>query len=131
MFIARNVTSVRHRGCIPTLNPDGLARKSRYNSRGVDLNRNFPASNFKKSRRNGPFPSSEPETKALMKMIRQFRPSRILAVHSPLLCMNYDGPAKDRAAEMAKASGYPLKASIGYPTPGSLSPLLPCPLAIG
>ena len=79
---------------IPVLNPDGLAGRSRYNSRGVDLNRNFPASNFRKSRRNGPYPSSEPETKALMKMIRQFRPSRVLAVHSPLFCMNYDGPAE-------------------------------------
>ena len=105
---------------IPVLNPDGLAGRSRYNSRGVDLNRNFPASNFRKSRRNGPYPSSEPETKALMKMIRQFRPSRVLAVHSPLFCMNYDGPAEDLAAAMARASGYPLKASIGYPTPGSL-----------
>lgn len=105
---------------IPVLNPDGLARKSRYNVRGVDLNRNFPASNFKKSRRNGPYPASEPETKALMKMIRQFRPTRVLAVHSPLLCVNYDGPADSLAAAMARASGYPLKPSIGYPTPGSL-----------
>ena len=55
-----------------------------------------------------------------MKMIRQFRPSRVLAVHSPLFCMNYDGPAEDLATAMARASGYPLKASIGYPTPGSL-----------
>ena len=105
---------------IPVLNPDGLARKSRYNVRGVDLNRNFPASNFKKSRRNGSYPASEPETKALMKMIRQFRPTRVLAVHSPLLCVNYDGPADSLAAAMARARGYPLKPSLGYPTPGSL-----------
>jgi len=105
---------------IPVLNPDGLASKSRYNVRGVDLNRNFPASNFKKSRRNGPHPSSEPETKALMKMIRQFRPARVLAVHSPLYCVNFDGPAESLAAAMSRASGYPLKPSIGYPTPGSL-----------
>ena len=32
---------------IPVLTPDGLARKSRYNVRGVDLHRNFPASTFK------------------------------------------------------------------------------------
>lgn len=105
---------------IPVLNPDGLLSKSRYNSRGVDLNRNFPAKNFKKSKRNGPYPSSEPETKALMKMIRQFRPTRILAVHAPLFCVNYDGPADALARSMAQASGYPLKPSIGYPTPGSL-----------
>ena len=102
---------------IPVLNPDGLLKRSRYNSRGVDLNRNFPAKNFKKSKRNGPYPSSEPETKALMKMIRQFRPARILAVHAPLFCVNYDGPADRLAGSMAQASGYPLKPSIGYPTP--------------
>ncbi len=105
---------------IPVLNPDGLLKKSRYNSRGVDLNRNFPAKNFKKSKRNGPYPSSEPETRALMKMIRQFGPARILAVHAPLFCVNYDGPADGLARSMAQASGYPLKPSIGYPTPGSL-----------
>ena len=105
---------------IPVLNPDGLLKKSRYNVRGVDLNRNFPAKNFKKSKRNGPYPSSEPETRALMKMIRQFRPVRILAVHAPLYCVNYDGPADKLARSMAQASGYPLKPSIGYPTPGSL-----------
>lgn len=105
---------------IPVLNPDGLLKRSRYNSRGVDLNRNFPAKNFKKSKRNGPYPSSEPETRALMKMIRQFGPARILAVHAPLFCVNYDGPAVGLARSMAQASGYPLKPSIGYPTPGSL-----------
>jgi protein MpaA len=55
-----------------------------------------------------------------MKMIRQFRPTRVLAVHAPLYCVNFDGPADSLAGAMARASGYPLKPSIGYPTPGSL-----------
>jgi protein MpaA len=35
-------------------------------------------------------------------------------------CNNYDGPAEPLARRMAAANGYPIRASIGYPTPGSL-----------
>jgi protein MpaA len=105
---------------IPVLNPDGLERGSRTNARGVDLNRNFPASNWRASPRHGDAPSSEPETRALLKVIRQFRPARILSIHSPLRCVNYDGPAEELASVLARATGYPLRSSIGYATPGSL-----------
>ena len=105
---------------IPVVNPDGLHRGTRRNVRNVDLNRNFPAKNFRASVAHGPYGESEPETKALTKVIRQFDPAKILAVHAPLDCVNYDGPAEDVARRMAESSGYPLKPSIGYPTPGSL-----------
>ena len=105
---------------VPVANPDGLARKTRLNARGVDLNRNFPAGNWAAAARHGEHPSSEPETRAILKILRRHEPSRILAVHSPLHCVNYDGPAEEIAQELAIASGYPLKESIGYPTPGSL-----------
>jgi protein MpaA len=105
---------------IPVLNPDGLERGSRTSSRGVDLNRNFPASNWRPSPRHGDVPASEPETRALLRVIRQFRPARILSIHSPLRCVNYDGPAEELARAMAQATGYPLRPSIGYATPGSL-----------
>ena len=105
---------------IPVANPDGLARKTRVNARGVDLNRNFPAENWKAGPKHGEQPSSEPETRTLLRIIRDHEPTRILAVHSPLHCVNYDGPAEDLAGDLAAASGYPLKESIGYPTPGSL-----------
>jgi len=105
---------------IPVLNPDGLARGTRQNARGVDLNRNFAARNFSRSAERGPYPESEPESRILARAIRQFDPRRILAVHAPFHCVNWDGPAGDLARRMASSSGYELRPSIGYPTPGSL-----------
>jgi len=105
---------------VPVLNPDGLARRTRTNARGVDLNRNLPAENWRPHPRHGIAPGSEPETRALLKILRQFRPARILAIHSPLYCVNFDGPAQDLAEAMAGACGYPVQPSIGYETPGSL-----------
>jgi protein MpaA len=40
-------------------------------------------------------------------------------VHQPLACVNWDGPARDLAARMAAACGWPAIADVGYPTPGS------------
>ena len=105
---------------VPVVNPDGLATNSRTNARGIDLNRNFPASNWRAARRHGTHPGSEPETCAVLKIMRQFNPSRILAVHSPLSCVNFDGPAEELARSISSVTPYPLRASIGYPTPGSL-----------
>lgn len=84
--------------------------------RGVDLNRSFPAASWRPHPRHG----IEPETRALLKILRQFRPARILAIHSPLYCVNFDGPAEHLAEAMADACGYPIQPSIGHDTPGSL-----------
>ncbi len=54
---------------VPRLNPDGLARGRKNSARDVDLNRNFPAANFRRAHEPGYFPGaeplSEPETAAL------------------------------------------------------------------
>ncbi len=105
---------------IPTPNPDGLVRRQRPNARGVDLNRNFPAADFRPSRAHGPNPASEIETQLVLAMIEAFRPVRILAVHAARRCVNYDGPALELATAIARSAGYALQASIGYATPGSL-----------
>jgi protein MpaA len=112
---------------VPVVNPDGLERRSKDNARGVDLNRNFPARNWSPEHPAGYFPGaaplSEPETAALAQLIEERRPKAIIAVHQPFACVNWDGPAEPLAAEMARASGLPAKASIGYPTPGSFGSL--------
>ena len=107
-------------------NPDGLTKRSRTNARGVDLNRNFPATNWRQSRRGhrlyGSAPASEPETQVIIRAVELIRPDRIVAIHSTRRgghCNNFDGPAEYLARLMAQSNGYPVKATMGYPTPGS------------
>jgi protein MpaA len=110
---------------IPHLSPDGIAARTRHNARGVDLNRNFPASNWRITRatRNpgGPQPLSEPETRALVGVLESHPLRKIVSLHAMHrgACNNFDGPGEPLAAEMARHNGYPVLASIGYPTPGS------------
>jgi len=112
---------------VPIVNPDGYARRRRRNARGVDLNRNFPTSNWERGQRRsrlfgGNRPASEPEARAVIRLIERYEPSRIVTIHSidqHRQCNNYDGPAKALAQGMARRNGYPVVASIGYPTPGS------------
>lgn len=104
---------------VPVVNPDGYRTGSRHNANGVDLNRNFPSADWRPMSRNGESPASEPETRALLRLVRQFQPVRILSVHSPLAMVNWDGPARGLAEAMSRACGYPACASVGYPTPGS------------
>jgi protein MpaA len=103
---------------IPVANPDGISSRTRTNARGVDLNRNFPAGNFLSRRRNGSQPLSEPESQALHDLILARRPQRIVSIHQPLSCVDYDGPAEDLARAMAAAGGLPVRKLGGQP--GSL-----------
>jgi protein MpaA len=116
-------TANRTIAVIPRANPDGLAANSRWNVRGVDLNRNFPASNWKRDgNRHGSAPLSEPESAALARVVRQLQPRLIISLHSIRRqdkCNNFDGPAGHIAALMSRLNGYRAVDSIGYPTPGS------------
>jgi hypothetical protein len=71
---------------IPKVNPDGLARHTRKNAHGVDLNRNFPYHwvNLNGQTESGPHASSEPETRALERFVGQIKPRRIVSFHQPL-----------------------------------------------
>jgi protein MpaA len=119
---------------VPALNPDGLARNLKNSARDVDLNRNFPARNWKPDHAPGYFPGaapqSEPETRVVVALVERLAPRGVVAVHAPFACVNYDGPAAVWAAAVAAACGWPPQADIGYPTPGSLGSWLGVDLGV-
>jgi protein MpaA len=108
---------------VPVVNPDGLQVKSRLNARGVDINRNYPGS-WRRPRRGerfrpGSSAASEPETQAMIRLTNKYRPHKIVSIHQPLHCVTYSGQrSRTLARVIAGKNGYPLKTSIGYPTPG-------------
>ncbi len=77
---------------IPVINPDGYSVGTRVNSRNVDLNRNFPADNWKASVKmpsgqtlpqgGGASSLSEPESQALSSFVANYSPKLVLAYHS-------------------------------------------------
>lgn len=111
---------------IPCLNPDGYTTRNRTNSKGVDLNRNFPTPDWtptaKAERYNpGPSPNSESETQALVKLIETEKPCLIIHCHSWKPGIIYTGAEGQKVAKFfSECTGYPLQDDIGYPTPGSL-----------
>src|SRR5215208_1719839 len=73
---------------IDTVNPDGLRRGTRQNARRVDLNRNFPYRWRMNGRRGsrywgGPKPLSEPESRAIRKLVLRLRPAVTIWYHQP------------------------------------------------
>jgi protein MpaA len=109
---------------VPAVNPDGVAGGRKNSARDVDLNRNFPARSFMTAHAPGYFPGaaplSEPETRAIADLVAHEAIAAVVAVHAPFACVNYDGPAAAWAEAVAAACGWPARANIGYPTPGSL-----------
>ena len=115
-------------------NPDGMLRGTRGNGRGVDLNRNFPTTNWSpdpvhyKSRANdardialspGAEPASEPETRALLALLERLQPRAVVSLHSALACVD-DSGASPLGQRLAERSALPFLTEIGYPTPGSM-----------
>ena len=108
---------------VPCVNPDGVKAKTRVNSNGVDINRNFPTKNWELTEKNeffgGNTPASEIETKFLVEIIQKYEPKFILTIHAPYKVVNYDGDALEIAEKISGIINYPVESSIGYPTPGS------------
>jgi protein MpaA len=102
---------------LPIANPDGYVHNVRTNSHGIDLNRNFGASNRQDLRRYGT-ELSEPESTLIAAVLKQYKPVRIVSIHQPLSCIDYDGPAEQLAQLMAKYCELPVKL-VGS-RPGSL-----------
>jgi protein MpaA len=112
---------------IPCLNVDGFAKRTRVNGRGVDLNRNYPSTDWspkceKERYFPGTGPASEPEIQAVVELITTFRPRILIHCHSWEPCIVGTGdPSKSDAERLGASSGYKVVDEIGYPTPGSLS----------
>ena len=62
---------------------------------------------------------SEIETKFMIEILNDYNFDIILSIHAPFKVVNYDGPANKEASKISELTGYPVKADIGYPTPGS------------
>tara|TARA_R110002072_G_scaffold67163_3_gene165029 strand:+ start:20674 stop:21441 length:768 start_codon:yes stop_codon:yes gene_type:complete len=105
------------------INPDGTAHNRRGNAEGIDLNRNYPASNFLAGPAFGQRPLDQPESKALHDLVRAERPHLVIVAHSwrDDHFINFDGPAVRHAELFSEHSGYRVKPSDRIaPTPGSL-----------
>lgn len=85
---------------IPLANPDSYVRHSRYNARGVDLNRNcgynWSADSVEPP---GPGPWSEPEICALRDFILEWQPKKIVSLHWALAEIDADGPQSTALAQ--------------------------------
>jgi len=95
---------------IRELNPDGTAADTRQNADGVDLNRNFPfqwqpVSN--PTYYSGPRPLSEPETRAVVKLIRTIRPAITVWYHQHMDLVDMAGGDRGIARRYAHLAGLP------------------------
>lgn len=103
---------------IPAVNPDGVAAGSRLNARGVDLNRNFPANDWKSmvtspespqaTAAGGAYPLSEPESSAVASYIQRVRPRVVFSFHSAAAVVeaNEAGDSVSIANAYASAARY-------------------------
>ena len=90
-------------------NPDGFVAELRGNRNNVDINRNFPTQNFGRGIFNGEEPLSASETKQLLHFLHFYQPERMLVMHQPLNCIDYDGRSKALAEHLSTVSGIRIK----------------------
>jgi predicted deacylase len=123
---------------IPAANPDGLAAGLRLNANQVDLNRNFPAKDWKQSvtlparpdptNAGGTTPLSEPESKAIAEYLEKKQARLIISFHSraSIVEANGTGDSVAVAAMYAAKTQYEAvssadsKAIFQYDTTGAM-----------
>ncbi len=110
---------------VRNLNPDGAARRTRLNARGVDLNRNSAWRFGQRQPTGSAFPPgprafSEPETRAIRALILRARPDVVVWYHQPLALVDRPEQGSDRLARRyAARTGLPLGQLSARP--GSMS----------
>lgn len=112
LFLKKNTQLLEGRKIIliPEINPDGVENKTRENANRVDINHNFSSN------------TPEPETKAILMAINQFRAGLIKIISLRQLdSIDFDGPegyTEALALHMKKQCSLPIKR--WGTTPGSL-----------
>jgi len=104
---------------VPNLNPDGYAADTRGNSRGVDLNRNFPY-RWNAGRRgsltySGPSALSEPESRVAYSLTRRLQPRITIWFHQSLGLVDGSGSSVATERRYARLVGLPLEELRRYP----------------
>ncbi|HEX6153224.1 MAG TPA: DUF2817 domain-containing protein [Solirubrobacterales bacterium] len=107
---------------VPTINPDGLAARTRGNAHGVDLNRNFPFDwrPLSGGEYSGPGPLSEPETRAAHRFILRTKPDVTIWFHQPFSLIDRPEGNPSAARRFSDLIGLPLVRLPGR-YPGSAS----------
>jgi protein MpaA len=104
---------------VENVNPDGVAAGTRVNAHSIDLNRNFPWHWRKHGRKtehwSGPRPLSEPESRALARLLLRVRPKLVLWYHQALAVTDLSGGNPRFEQEYAHLSGLALKRLPRYP----------------
>ena len=106
---------------VETVNPDGARRFTRQNARGVDLNRNFPRGwrpSVPGTRYyGGQRPLSQPESRAVRRLVRRVRPHLSVWFHQPygFVVAPVDGARRAVVRRYARYVDMPVRRLPNYP----------------
>jgi hypothetical protein len=118
---------------LPAANPDGLAGGDRMLADGVDANRNWSTDDWSPDTYvagptlipggGGPFPFSEPETRALAAFVKATQPTLILSYHSAAGLVMTGPLARSLGLGVlyAGVTGYSAGDFVAYPVTGDFA----------